>query len=184
MFQKRTWLKLIPPYLRYYHVIGDETMETTYRFDEEKCVLWVKTPDDYNSLPNKVITAYQAVNETFKFKYLFKTDDDQILVNSHFLDTSAKLLIAKQPKTHYGGYIVDVPKPYLSLLHVCFLCTRIPHSYIVQNKSTNRVPMYTPRMGCWIQYVANTYTAAMATATFDTISKRSAQVSLRASSCR
>ena len=33
LFQKRTWLKLIPPYLQYYHVIGDEKMETTYRFD-------------------------------------------------------------------------------------------------------------------------------------------------------
>ena len=44
LFQKRTWLKLIPPYLRYYHVIGDEKMETTYRFDEEKRILWVKIP--------------------------------------------------------------------------------------------------------------------------------------------
>jgi hypothetical protein len=117
LFQKRTWLKLIPPYLQYYHVIGDEKMETTYRFDEEKRILWVKTPDDYNSLPNKVITAYRAVNETFQFKYLFKTDDDQILVNQQFLDTTAKLLMAKQPKTHYGGYVVDVPKPYLSQYH-------------------------------------------------------------------
>ena len=90
LFQKRTWLKLIPPYLRYYHVIGDEKMETTYRFDEEKRILWVKTPDDYTSLPNKVITAYRAVNETFQFKYLFKTDDDQILVNPQFLDTTAR----------------------------------------------------------------------------------------------
>ena len=44
LFQKRTWLKLIPPYLQYYHVIGDEKMETTYRFDEEKRILWVKIP--------------------------------------------------------------------------------------------------------------------------------------------
>jgi hypothetical protein len=117
LFQKMTWLKLTPPYLRYYHVIGDEKMETTYRFDEEKRVLWVKTPDDYNSLPHKVITAYQAVNETFRFKYLFKTDDDQILVNPQFLDMTAKLLMAKQPKTHYGGYVVDVPKPHLSQYH-------------------------------------------------------------------
>lgn len=117
LFQKMTWLKLIPAYLRYYHVIGDETMETMYRFDEEKRILWVKTPDDYNSLPKKVITSYQAVNETFQFKYLFKTDDDQNLINTLFLDTISKLLLAKQPKSHYGGYIVDVPKPYLSGYH-------------------------------------------------------------------
>ena len=45
-----------------------EKMETVYRFDEVNHVLWVKTPDDYNSLPNKVITSYQAINETFNFK--------------------------------------------------------------------------------------------------------------------
>jgi hypothetical protein len=117
LLQKNTWLKLIPSYLRYYHVIGDEKMETMYRFDEDNHVLWVKTKDDYNSLPNKVITSYQAVNETFNFKYLFKTDDDQKMSNLRFFDTISQMLLTKQPKTHYGGYIVDVPKPYLSGYH-------------------------------------------------------------------
>jgi hypothetical protein len=117
LFQKMTWIKLIPPYLRYYHVIGDEKMETTYRFDEDNHVLRVKTKDDYNSLPNKVITSYQAVNETFNFKYLFKTDDDQKMSNLRFFDTISQMLLTKQPKSHYGGYIVDVPKPYLSGYH-------------------------------------------------------------------
>lgn len=117
LFQKNTWLKLIPTYLRYYHVIGDEKMETMYRFDEDNHVLWVKTKDDYNSLPNKVITSYQAVNETFNFKYLFKTDDDQNLSSPRFLDTISQMLLTKQPKSHYGGFVVDVPKPYLSGYH-------------------------------------------------------------------
>jgi len=117
LLQKNTWLKLIPSYLRYYHVIGDEKMETMYRFDEDNHVLWVKTKDDYNSLPNKVITSYQAVNETFNFKYLFKTDDDQKMSNLRFFDTISQMLLTKQPKSHYGGYIVDVPKPYLSGYH-------------------------------------------------------------------
>jgi hypothetical protein len=69
LFQKNTWLKTIPSYLKYYHVIGDENLETEYIFDEESHILWVKTKDDYNSLPNKVITSYQAVYETFQFKY-------------------------------------------------------------------------------------------------------------------
>ena len=117
LFQKNTWLKMIPPYLRYYHVIGDEQMETMYRFDEDNHVLWVKTKDDYNSLPTKVITSYQAVNETFNFKYLFKTDDDQNLSSPRFFDTISKMLLTKQPKSHYGGFIVDVLKPYLSGYH-------------------------------------------------------------------
>jgi hypothetical protein len=92
LFQKRTWLKTIPSYLKYYHVIGDESLETTYKFDDENNILWVKVADDYNSLPNKVITAYEAVYDTFNFKYLFKTDDDQILVKPQFFDVIQKLI--------------------------------------------------------------------------------------------
>ena len=68
-------------------------------------------------MPKKVIASYKAIYDTFNFKYLFKTDDDQILVNDKFLDTIAKLLNTKTPQIHYGGYIVDVEKPYLSQYH-------------------------------------------------------------------
>ena len=114
LFQKRTWLKSIPSYLHYYHVIGDETMDTTFKFDEENNILWVKVPDDYNSLPNKVISAYEAIYDTYNFKYIFKTDDDQILVKPTFFDTIIKLITTMIPAPHYGGYIVDVKTPYLS----------------------------------------------------------------------
>jgi hypothetical protein len=113
-FQKMTWLKQIPSYLKFYHVIGDETLDKEFTFDDESQILWVKTGDDYNSLPNKVITAYNAIYETFDFKYLFKTDDDQILVKPQFFDIVRGLIQKTLPKLHYGGYIVDVPKPYLS----------------------------------------------------------------------
>jgi hypothetical protein len=114
LFQKRTWLRSIPSYLKYYHVVGDETLETNFKFDDENRILWVKVADDYNSLPNKVITAYEAVYETFNFKYLFKTDDDQILVKPKFFDTITNLIKNMIPPPHYGGYIVDVKQPYLS----------------------------------------------------------------------
>jgi hypothetical protein len=114
LFQKKTWLPLIPSYLKYYHVIGDESLDSEFKFDNENKILWVKVADDYNSLPNKVIASYKAVSETFSFKYLFKTDDDQILVNENFFTIITRLISSKKPKTHYGGYIVDVPKPYLS----------------------------------------------------------------------
>jgi len=117
LFQKRTWLPLITPYIKYYHVIGDENLVCDFNFDDENKILWVKTGDDYNSLPKKVIASYKAVSETFQFRYLFKTDDDQILVKPQFFDTITKLIASKNPKTHYGGYIVDVPKPYLSQYH-------------------------------------------------------------------
>jgi hypothetical protein len=114
LFQKRTWLKNIPSYLRYYHVIGDETMDTNFKFDEENNILWVKVADDYNSLPNKVISAYESIYDTYNFKYIFKTDDDQILVKPQFFDTIIKLITTMIPAPHYGGYIVDVKTPYLS----------------------------------------------------------------------
>jgi hypothetical protein len=114
IFQKKTWLPNIPLYLRYYHVTGDPELDHEFKFDNENHVLWVKSGDDYNSLPNKVITAYNAVFETFNFKYLFKTDDDQILVNPKFFDILSGLILTTVPQIHYGGYIVDVPKPYLS----------------------------------------------------------------------
>ena len=116
--QKATWLKTIPCYLKYYHVIGDESLNSEFVFDEDKQILWVNTPDDYNSLPKKVIEAYNAVYATFDFKYIFKTDDDQILVNSNFFNTITKLITNKKPVSHYGGYVVDVPFSYLSQYHI------------------------------------------------------------------
>ena len=114
LFQKRTWLKTIPSYLKYYHVIGDESLESNYKFDDENNILWVKVADDYNSLPNKVITAYEAIYDTFNFKYLFKTDDDQILVKPQIFEVIKNLITKIVPPPHYGGYVVDVKQPYLS----------------------------------------------------------------------
>ena len=116
-FQKMSWLTKIPSYLRFYHVIGNPDLDTNYIFDNENNILWVKVEDDYNSLPKKVIAAYEAVYKTFDFKYLFKTDDDQILVNPKFFDILIGLITNKKPKTHYGGYIIDVVKPHLSEYH-------------------------------------------------------------------
>ena len=117
LIQKNTWLTSIPDYLKYYHVIGDETLQTNFVFDDESKILWVKTPDDYNSLPKKVIEAYEAVNTIFNYKYIFKTDDDQVLTNINFFNTIKKLLLNKNPVSHYGGFIVDVKFPILSKYH-------------------------------------------------------------------
>ena len=113
--QCNTWLKAIPEQIKYYHVLGDPNLENEFSFNEKERKLIVKTPDDYNSLPKKVIAAYNAVFQTFKFKYIFKTDDDQELVQPKFLDILMGLLSnIKNLKAHYGGHIVDVPQSYLS----------------------------------------------------------------------
>lgn len=117
--QKRTWLynSNIP----YYHVLGDPDMLIDHVFDEEERILWVKVRDDYNSLPKKVMAAYAAIRKTFQhLKYVFKTDDDQMLQSSmafKFFNKIATTLEAKNPKVHYGGQVIDVDKPYLSQYH-------------------------------------------------------------------
>lgn len=112
-FQKMTWLKKMPHYLQYYHVIGEPELDAKYNFDNENNILWIKVEDDYNSLPKKVIRSYQAVYETFNFKYILKTDDDQMLINNRFFDIINNLINVR-PKIHYGGFIVDVKKDYIS----------------------------------------------------------------------
>jgi len=117
VYQKKTWLKQIPEWLKYYHVIGDEDLGSDYNFDEEDRILWVKTPDDYNSLPKKVIAAYEAVDNTFLYQYIYKTDDDQILVKPQFFQIISNVVQSKKPKTHYGGFVVTIKENHLSNYH-------------------------------------------------------------------
>jgi hypothetical protein len=97
--QKETWLKdfiLMP----YFHVQGDPDLETEYHIDYNTNKLYVKVADDYNSLPKKVIAAYNAINKLFVFKYIFKTDDDQNLSDIKFFTSIQKILLSKEPKIH------------------------------------------------------------------------------------
>lgn len=112
-YQKMTWLPKLPPFLKYYHVIGIEDLDSEFQFVDSTSTLYVRVADDYNSLPKKVIAAYDAVMKTFDFKFVFKTDDDQILVNEKFFDI-IKGLTSRTPIIHYGGFILDVKQNYLS----------------------------------------------------------------------
>lgn len=113
LHQKNTWLQHIPSFLKFYHVIGDDGLEEEFKFDNTNQILWLKVPDDYNSLPKKVISAYNAVFKTFKFKYIFKTDDDQMLTNYNFFNILTGILNTNS-NIHYGGYIVDVKQSHVS----------------------------------------------------------------------
>jgi len=111
--QKDTWLNNFIS-MPYYHVLGDPELTKDYIFNEESKTLYIKVEDDYNSLPKKVIKAYEAINKEFIYKYIFKTDDDQNLIKPYFLEIIKKLVNSKIPKIHYGGYVINVDKPYLS----------------------------------------------------------------------
>jgi hypothetical protein len=116
--QKESWLPKLPSNLVYFHVLGDPNLETDFNFLIEDNLLLVKVEDDYNSLPKKVIRAFQAVLNTYKFKYIFKTDDDQQVTNIKFFDTVISLLNKKwedpQSRLHYGGHVVNVKQSYQS----------------------------------------------------------------------
>ena len=94
--QKNSWLKDLPSNIIYFHVIGDPLLDAQddndFVFDYNEKILYVQTEDDYLSLPNKIITAYKAIQDTYQFKYIFKTDDDQMLNNVNYLTTLINVL--------------------------------------------------------------------------------------------
>lgn len=116
--QKETWLQSLPNKIQYFHVLGEPFLETDYQFLLDDNLLLVRVEDDYNSLPKKVIRAYQAILNTYQFKYIFKTDDDQQVTNIKLFDTIISLLNKKwddpDSRIHYGGHIVNVKQTYLS----------------------------------------------------------------------
>jgi len=126
--QREGWLKLITSNILYFHVIGNEELETDYIFDHENRILYVKTKDCYNSLPQKVISAFEAIHKTYEYKYIFKTDDDQELTQPIFL----KLLIdfLKVNPTNYGGKIVNVIADHVSTYYTFH--PELPNNIIVK----------------------------------------------------
>jgi hypothetical protein len=116
--QKNTWLKDLHPSVVYYHVIGIPLLDRDFILSETSRVLYVKTKDDYNSLPQKVIAAYDAICCSFDFQYIFKTDDDQNVFSEHFFEMILQRIESKtEVNTYYGGKIIDVKKPYHSQYH-------------------------------------------------------------------
>ena len=131
LIQKSDWLQRIPSYLKYYHVIGNENMETDFLIDEDERIIWVKAKDDYNSLPSKVIAAFSAIQQTHTFKYIFKSDDSVLLQNDKFFDTIIGVITRMVPKVHYGGKIVNVEIPYMSKYYL--LHPELPKDMIIQS---------------------------------------------------
>ena len=128
--QKETWLKTLPANLAYFHVLGDPDLPEPFYFDEKERILWVRGGDDYNSLPHKVISAFQAVEETYKYKYIFKTDDDQQLLVPGFFPMIMNLIGSMTPNPHYGGHIVDVALPHISTYYIYH--PELPKNLLIQ----------------------------------------------------
>ena len=113
-YQKQLWLNKLNPNILYFHIIGKEHMKDDYIVDIKNKILYVKVKDDYNSLPKKVIKTFKIINDLFKFKYIFKTDDDQFLNNLNIINIINNVLNSSNPKIHYAGHIIDVKTPHIS----------------------------------------------------------------------
>jgi len=116
--QNDSWIPNLPKNVIYFHVLGDPELTNDFEFSLSENILYIKVDDDYNSLPKKVIRAYSAINKTYNFKYIFKTDDDQQVTNINFFNVIIRLLNKKyddnETRIHYGGHIVDVKQAYKS----------------------------------------------------------------------
>ena len=112
--QINTWLKDIPSQLKYFHVIGDKEKcgDKNFFFDMSNNILYTSTPDNYPSLPYKVITALEAIHNKYNYKCVFKTDDDQVLLKTPFFYTLISLLNKKL--YDYGGYVVNAKQSHIS----------------------------------------------------------------------
>ena len=110
--QKSTWLKSLPENIIYFHIIGNMQLETEYSFDFPNKILYVKTPDDYISLPYKVIQAYLAINNEYDYNYIFKTDDDQELNDPFFFNNLITNIETTKP--NYGGKDIHIYYEHIS----------------------------------------------------------------------
>lgn len=116
IIQMDTYLKYLPEKINYYHIIGNSNLEKEYEFYENEKIIVVKSEDDYLYLPLKIMKAYQAIYDTYDFKYIFKTDDTQICIYKDFFDDLINRLIKFEEndnKSHYGGFIVNLEKQKL-----------------------------------------------------------------------
>ena len=114
--QKKEWLHKLPDNIVYFHVIGDKELcgEKDYILDNSNKILYVNTKDDYVSLPDKVITAIEAINKNYIYKHLLKTDDDQIMINeAYFLEVISQLNDPSH-KYNYGGKICVIARDVIS----------------------------------------------------------------------
>jgi hypothetical protein len=104
--EKQTWLQSIS--IPYYHVLGKEDLENPYEFDNSNRILYIRVPDDYCSLPKKVIRALHACHKELNCEYIFKTDDDQVLTDLSFFDRLLQQIADSPAPVHYGGHICRV----------------------------------------------------------------------------
>ena len=105
--QKTSWLKQLPDTIKYFHIVADPSKcnGDIFSIDNDANIIYTNTKDDYLSLPHKMISAIAAIHSSFTYDYIFKTDDDQMLINPNFFN---ELIPKLGNHVHYGGHVLTV----------------------------------------------------------------------------
>ena len=110
LVQTKRWLESFP--IQWFHVIGDETIDSDYMYKPDEHLLIVKCPDTYDALPMKTYSAVSAILELFpECKTLLKTDDDMTCKVESFLG-----ILDVLKRTDYAGEFISA-KPEFSTYH-------------------------------------------------------------------
>lgn len=108
------WRAANIPEIEYYYFIGDPTIESDYIVDESEKTVYLKVPDNYESLPLKTKGIIKFANDNYsgKISGIFKTDDD-IEIDPGKIYSMLEL----NKELDYYGIEVNVEKYYESLYH-------------------------------------------------------------------
>jgi hypothetical protein len=84
----------------FYYFIGDINLLEDYKVDEENKIVYLKVPDNYESLSLKTYYAMKFINENYldEISGIFKTDDDIIID----VDKLANLIGDNQKYKYFG----------------------------------------------------------------------------------
>ena len=114
-----------------YYFIGIKDLKTEYQIDEKNKIVYLKIPDNYESLSLKTLKAINFINKEYKdsIKGVFKTDDD-IDLNLHLL---YKSLEENSEEKYFGNKTTNI-EPQSSY-----------HYGKCENPTFNNLPLSVPK---------------------------------------
>ena len=99
--------KNIPSYAAYFYILQDNSINNDFKFDNANNILYIKKLDnEVYDRAKIIISALNAVNSNFNYKYILKLNDNTQIINYNILGKLLDMLIAND-KYQYGGKILN-----------------------------------------------------------------------------
>lgn len=97
----------IPSYAAYFYILQDNSIDNDFKFDNANNILYIKKLDnEVYDRAKIIISALNAVNSNFNYKYILKLNDNTQIINYNILGKLLDMLIAND-KYQYGGKILN-----------------------------------------------------------------------------